>query len=256
MYKRRLFAVLASAAFLGSVFFWTSTPPVNSLGQLNMTADATGFLNLSSGENNTATYAGGNSAAVDAVIDTPGVDTPTNPESYFEANLSVADLAAGDGTPIVTNFTMRARGNTACHIASSVSSYTATDLSVIRAGVATPLAGNDGTELDFMTIGNGAMTAGTDGDDSGGSYGSMWAGSNTLADLNAGDIATVSDGLDPLASFTTAPSLAGGMTSPDNWVQCVSTFSMPTGAFWQSTATFGTAGTITLAVQFEIYSAP
>jgi hypothetical protein len=251
-YKRRLFAVLASAAFFGSVFFWTSTP-VNSMGTLTLSCSASGAIGLFGSPDQSLT----NGQTGSSISETG--DIPASPAADFVGAANLGNLSKGDGTPVVASFGLRERGNVDCHVSASVSSYTATNLSYNPGSGSVPLAGNTGTELGFVTLGTGAVTAGSGtapltGNSSGHTYGSKFlSGTGTLATLNSGTIGAVSTSCDEFASFSAPPSNGGNLTTATNYVEDTVTFSVPTGFQWAPTNNTG-SGSFSIAVEFEIYT--
>jgi hypothetical protein len=88
------------------------------------------------------------------------------------------------------------------------------------------------------------------------SYGTKFvSGADTLASLNSGQIGPVVDASDKFVSFTQAPSTAGDLASPDNFVESTITFSLPTGFAWEP-INGASSGTFSISVQFEIFMSP
>ncbi len=241
--KRRYLSVLATALCLVGVFFYTSTP-VTSMGTLTLSGSASGAVGLFGSPTKSLTTAPGQTGTSIALDG----DTPATPAANFVGSVNFGTLASGDGTDSVASFSLRERGNVKCHVSASVSSYTATNLSYDG----TALAGGDGAELTFVTLGNGAVTAGAQGNSSGHSYGTLFDGTHTLDELNTGTIAPVATGKDDFDSYSVKPSNSGSLSSATNYVQDTVTFAVPTGFVWAPTDDTGT-GTFTIAIQFEIY---
>jgi hypothetical protein len=150
---------------------------------------------------------------------------------------------------------LRERGNGICHVSASVSSYTATNISYNAGSGGTQLSGATGSELTFVTLGNGNVTAGSAGNAGAHSYGAKFQGASTLNQLNNGSVGPVSTSSDEFASFSAPPSNSGNLTSTNNYVQDVVTFSIPTGFAWAPTNASGT-GSFSLSIEFEIYTGP
>ncbi len=244
--RRNLYMMAAVGTLLAALFFYTSTP-VTSMGTLTLSGSASGAVGLFGSPTKSLTTAPGQTGTS---ISLDG-DAPAAPAANFTGSVNFGQLASGDGTPSVASFALRERGNVKCHVSASVSAYTATNISYDG----TALAGGDGGELTFITLGNGAVTAGGNGNSSGHSYGSMFDGTHTLSELNSGTIAPVSDSEDQFDSYSTKPSNSGSLASADNYVQDTVTFAIPTGFVWSPTDDTGT-GTFSIAVQFEIYTGP
>jgi hypothetical protein len=169
----------------------------------------------------------------------------------FTDRINYGTITNGNGTNSTANIALRQRGNGPCHVSCSVSSFTANNI----AYNGSPLTGL-GTQLGFVRIGSGAVTAGARGNTTGFSYGGRFtSGTDTLATLNNGVIAAVNGSKDKFVSFTQAPSQNGNSTHPQNWVQDVVTFSVPTGWIW-SVPNPGFASNWSVTVQFGIYGGP
>jgi hypothetical protein len=245
---------LKTYAFLcafGLIFF-AATTPAGSNGTITLSGQASGVVGLYGSPTSSVTTAPGQTGAS---ITLDG-DVPANPAGDFTGAVDFGNLSAGDGTPSVASFSFRERGNVQCHVSTSVSAYTATNLSYNGGSGSTPLSGATGTELTFVKLGNGAVTAGANGASGNHSYGPKFtSGTDTLATLNSGAIGSVSTSSDEFATFSAPPSNSGNLTSVDNYVQDTVTFSVPTGFVWAPTNNSGT-GTFSVSVQFEIYTGP
>lgn len=244
--SRKFISLVSVCASLAVAFFSTSTP-VTSMGTLTLSGSASGAVGLFGSPTKSLTTAPGQTGTSIALDG----DSPASPAANFTGSVNFGTLASGDGTSSVASFSLRERGNVKCHVSASVSSYTATNI----AYNGTDLAGGDGSELTFVTLGSGAVTAGAQGDSAGHSYGSMFDGTHTLSELNSGTIAAVSSTDDQFASFSIKPSTSGSLASTGNYVQDTVTFSVPTGFVWAPSNDTGT-GNFTIAVQFEIYTGP
>jgi hypothetical protein len=239
----RLAVILAGLTLL---LFSTSTP-VTSMGTITLTGSATGSVGFFGSPNKSLiTVPGqtGTSISLDS-------DTPSSPAQNFVGSVNFGTLGGGNGGNSIASFSMRERGNTKCHVSASVSSYTATNISYDG----TALAGGDAAELTFVTLGNGPVTAGAQGNPAAHSYGAMFDGTHTLAELNSGTIAPVATGKDEFDSYSSKPSLSGTLVTANDYVEDTVTFTVPTGFVWSPTDDSGT-GTFTIAVQFEIYRDP
>ncbi len=244
--SRKFLSLVSVAASLAVAFFSTSAP-VTSIGTLTLSGSASGAVGLFGSPTKSLTTAPGQTGTSIALDG----DSPAVPAGNFAGSVNYGALASGNGASSIASFSLRERGNVKCHVSASVSSYTATNISYDG----TDLAGGDGAELTFVTLGNGTVTAGSNGNSSGHSYGTMFDGTHTLAELNSGTIAAVSDSADQFDSYSVKPSNSGSLASTDNYVQDTVTFAVPTGFIWAPTNDTGT-GNFTIAVQFEIYTGP
>lgn len=241
---------LVRLAFLFSclswMFFETSTP-VTSMGTLTLTGSATGSVGFFGSPNKSLITVPGQTGTSISLDN----DTPSSPAQNFVGSVNFGTLGGGDGGNTVASFSMRERGNVKCHVSASVSSYTATNISFNG----TALAGGDGSELTFVTLGSGAVTAGAQGNAAAHSYGAMFNGTHTLNELNSGTIGPVATDKDEFDSYSSKPSLSGSLTTTNDYVEDTVTFTLPTGFVWSPTDDSG-SGTFTITLQFEIYRDP
>lgn len=187
---------------------------------------------------------------VASVINAPPgttVTTDSDPSGNFVGTINIGELMRADG-PCVVSLSFKSRANTRCHIAASVSSYTATNLA-FKGKQLTPGMCRD---LAFIGIGCGNVSAGSSGDSSGHCYGPKFnCGTETLADLNNGTIGPVGEGSDHFATFTKKPSRSANLQCANNYVEDTATFSIPTGFVWQPINGAAT-GNFSISIQFEL----
>jgi hypothetical protein len=241
---------IAFGTTLFCLVFFACAEPVTSMGTITLSGSASGLMGFFSGSYCTITSAPGQTGA------SISEDAPQmiNPPPDFVGAAQFGNLAGGDGSPSVATFSFRECSNVACHTSASVASYTATNLSYNSGSGSRQLQGN-ASELSFVTLGNGAVTAAQYGNAGGHSYGSKFQGTATLNALNSGSIGPVSSTDDEFDSFSSPPSNSGNFTSGNNYVQDSVTFSVPTGFVWSPSDNTST-GSFSLALQFEIYASP
>lgn len=175
-------------------------------------------------------------------------DAPADPAAPFAATVNFGNLSHGDGSNTVARIGLRARGDTACHISCSVSTFTASNVRFERQNV-TSL-----TDMTMANIGTEPIAVGANGNASTHSYDPFWStGTNTLANMNGGVVSAVDSAKQKVCSFSDAPSASGNLTSPDNYVESHVTVSLPTGFKWSAAPGTG-QGTFSATLQFEIYT--
>jgi hypothetical protein len=175
------------------------------------------------------------------------ITTDSDQSGNFVGTINVGELMRTDG-PCVLSLSFKSRANTRCHIAASVTSYSATNL----AFNGKPLTSGLATDLSFIGIGCGTVTAGSNGDSSGHCYGPKFdSGTETLADLNNARIGPVCEGSDSFASFSKKPSRAANLGCSNNYVEDTATFTIPTGLLWEP-INGAASGNFSISIQFEL----
>jgi hypothetical protein len=245
-FNKKALHIAMAATIFGGLFVYSSAP-VNSVSNVVLNGSANSTLSLTAGD-----------AAQSTLTSAPGIadgtfaPVATDTADGFTDTVNFGTLTNGDGTNSVARVAFRERGNTPCHVSCSVSAYTANNISYNGAA----LTGASAAELTFVQLGNGGgASAGANGSTAGFGYGARFtSGTDTLATLNGGTMGGVVTTSDKFVSFTSKPSLAGGLSSADNYVEEYATFSVPTGFIW---ATNGAApNNWSSTVQFAIFTGP
>lgn len=237
VFKSKSIKAMAAALGAGVTLLFCSQP-VNSVSQVIFAGFAGGFIALSAGSASGLTSAPGISNSSTTFAATDAADP-------FTDTVNFGTLTNGTSGSSVATLSFRERANVPCQVTCSVSSYTTNNMtynSSLLTGV--------GSELSFVTINQGAVSAGSNGNTSGFTYGSKFNGANTLATLNSGVVGPVTSTTDDFVTFTVAPSDNGTASSGQNWVQNNAVMSVPTGLIWGTNAG---SGNFSITVQFAIF---
>jgi hypothetical protein len=234
-----------TVALLATPFLLSLFPlPADSTAFFTLQATAQPQLGIFGGEYWSLISAPGQIGG--SITSTP--DQPNNQPGTFVAQVSFGDLHNGDGSPTIASASLRVRGNSACHTSISVTSYSVGNLT--NRG---NLLIGQANELSFVTLGSGSVVAGPDGNLASHAYGPKFvSGTDTLNTLNNGVIGPVSTNSDRIATYSTAPSNRGNLTSTTNYVQDTVTFSIPTGFVW-GPANSAASGNFNISLQMDIY---
>ena len=233
---------LTSFMMLVLLFFQGS--PVNSVGTITLSGSVNEAIGLYGSPNYSLTVAPGQIGA--SIIEE--VDLPSDPARSFVGSVNFGNLSHGDGSNTTAKFGLRARGDTACHISSSVSSFSANNIRFDQTTISFL------SDMDMIKLGTSPVISGSSGNASLHSYDSFWStGTNTLSTMNGGIVSSVNSLKQKICSFSDAPSATGNLTSYDNYVESQVTFTLPTGFRWSATPGMA-LGSFSIIMEFEIYT--